>query len=155
MWADKYLRNWVPRDGVRPRSLVLVGESKTGKTAWARSLGKHCFFSSLFNLSLFDEDAQYAVFDDVDFDFFPGYKGWLGGQQEFTATDKYERKRRVVWGKPCIVCVNTQNDPRRMKNADREWLRKNCVFVDIERKLYRDDNELPLDDWEIENQNSW
>ena len=43
-------------------------------------------------------DAQYAIFDDMQggFDFFHGYKFWLGGQKEFTVTDKYKGKNNQV-----------------------------------------------------------
>ena len=57
------------------------------------------------------EDAQYAVFDDIQggFQFFPAYKGWLGAQQTFTVTDKYRGKTTINWGRPSIWLMN--DDP--------------------------------------------
>lgn len=75
------------------------------------------------------EDADYAVFDDMQggLEFFHAYKFWLGAQKEFTVTDKYRRKKRVTWGKPCIYLAN--QDPREDKGVDVAWLEGNCIFV--------------------------
>lgn len=114
--------------------MVLIGATRLGKTEWARSLGPHCYFGGLFNLDEFRDDVLYAVFDDVDIDFFPHYKQWFGCQQEFTATDKYRAKRSVKWGKPIIWCSN--DDPREGKGIDRAWMNANCVFVQVHAPLF-------------------
>ena len=66
------------------------------------------YWHSYFNINDFDENADYAVFDDIagGFQFFPNYKGWLGAQKTFTVTDKYRAKKRIDWGKPCIMLMN-------------------------------------------------
>lgn len=81
------------------------------------------------------EDADYAVFDDIigDFEFFRNYKAWLGGQYEFTLSDKYRGKRKFTWGKPVIMCMN--NDPRMCSHVDLEWLEGNCNIVYINEPL--------------------
>lgn len=78
------------------------------------------------------EDAAYAVFDDLigGFEFFRNYKAWLGGQSEFTLSDKYKRKVRFMWGKPCIMLMN--EDPTWSAHVDLEWLRGNCDIVYID-----------------------
>lgn len=120
-----------------PRGLVLFGASRLGKTVWARSLGTHAYFGGLFNLEDLDEDtSKYAIFDDISggFEFFPGYKSWLGGQFTFTVTDKYKHKKTIKWGKPSIWLCN--DDPRHMhyatgKRPDFEWMESNVDFVNV------------------------
>ncbi|UJO02123.1 Rep [Molossus molossus associated gemykibivirus 4] len=133
-WVRGNLEGHVP--GRRGKSLVLIGESRLGKTAWARSLGDHNYFGGLFCLDDFEEDKKYAVFDDMQggLEFFHGYKFWLGHQAQFYATDKYRGKKLITWGKPAIWCSNT--DPRADKGADADWLDANCQFVFIDSKLY-------------------
>ncbi|KAG0634272.1 hypothetical protein HOY80DRAFT_1099626 [Tuber brumale] len=121
--------------GVRPLSLVLYGPTRTGKTAWARSLGSHLYFSGMFNLSLYREMYRYVVFDDVEFSRMDIFKCWFGAQEEFTATDKYCKKTQVKHGRPMIGCFN--RDPRDYSWADREWMEGNCIFVYIGENLYR------------------
>lgn len=75
-----------------------------------------------------DNECDYAIFDDMagNFDFFHNYKGWLGGQAEFTLTDKYRGKRKFMWGRPTIMCMN--DDPLTCAKVDREWLMENCII---------------------------
>jgi hypothetical protein len=128
-WMEKYIKS--PYTG-RPQSLVLIGDSKWGKTIWARSLGRHAYFPGLFMLEGFNPDVEYAVFDDLvnGLNTIPDYKHWLGGQFEFIVGDKYMRKRRIKWGKPAIYIAN--KDPRQVcQGIDTDWLETNCVFVTL------------------------
>ena len=113
----------------RKKSLVLWGPTRMGKTLLARCFGKHSYFGGLFNLDQYDKTAEYAVFDDLHggMEFFHSYKQWLGGQKEFTSTDKYRKKQNIKFGKFSVYCSNT--DPRDEKGADRDWLEGNCKFV--------------------------
>lgn len=76
----------------------------------------------------FRDNADYAVFDDLQggLEYFHAYKFWLGAQKEFNVTDKYRKKKRIQWGKPCIYLSN--QDPRADKGVDVDWLEGNCVF---------------------------
>lgn len=83
------------------------------------------------------DDIAYAVFDDLygGFKGFPEYKAFLGGQKTVIATDKYRKKVRFNWGKPCIyIC---QEDPRLTegKHVDLQWLEGNCKFIEIKNKI--------------------
>ncbi|AIF34808.2 replication-associated protein [Sewage-associated circular DNA virus-2] len=120
----------------RPKSLVLIGPSRTGKTTWARSLGRHVYWNSLVNLDVWSPLADYIIFDDVDIDFLPGYKCWLGAQKEFTVTDKYKKKRKIMWGKPCIWLCIDDKDPLLSSKVYRDWISMNCVFVTVINKMY-------------------
>lgn len=136
MWMNFYFRGW---DGYsRPKSLILVGGSRTGKTTWARSLGHHMYFNSMLNLDDWDESAEYIILDDFSTDFtkfLPTWKCFFGGQKEFTLTDKYRGKRTVHWGKPMIWLAN--EDPLKTLNVEQlDFINKNCVLVTLVNKLY-------------------
>jgi len=131
-WAEENLDGF--RMGRRGRSLILIGPSRLGKTVWARSLREnHVHHEQLFNLDEHKEDCDYAIFDDIDIKYFPTYKGWLGHQKHFTATDKYKGKKTINWGKPAIWCNN--DDPRSKEGVDADWIDANCDVVYINTPL--------------------
>lgn len=112
-----------------------------GKTAWARSLGRHSYFSEKFNVNKYDVDCEYSVFDDINIHYLPSYKGWLGSQEEFDVNVKYGRDRTIIYGKPTIWLTNI--DPRAERpgrhgdiSVDVDWLNGNCEFVFVNAPLY-------------------
>jgi hypothetical protein len=122
----------------RPPSLILFGGSKLGKTDFARSLGKFCFFRGTFNqrtlVSMGVENIEYIIWDDVSWKDKAlrddAYKNWMGGQDNFTISDKYSKKLDITWGKPCIFLSN--KDPMAgLPHEDQCWLRANCTIVDL------------------------
>lgn len=129
--------------GKRVKSLVLYGPSQTGKTTWARSLGKHVYVLGLVSGKICSEapDVEYAVFDDIrgGIKFFPAYKEWLGCQAVVTVKELYKEPRQLPWGKPTIWCSNV--DPRlEMLQVDIDWMEENVTFIEITRKIVRFDN---------------
>lgn len=125
---------------VRPKSLVLFGPTRTGKTVWARSLGRHLYFCGLYSYKEANkaDEAQYAVFDDIQggIKFFPSFKNWLGGQEEFQIKGLYRDPEIIKWGKPSVWISNT--DPRHdMSLADVEWMEGNCTFVEVRHPMFR------------------
>lgn len=92
------------------------------------------------------ENVDYAIFDDISggFDFFPSYKQWLGGQFQFTVTDKFKHKRTVKWGKPTIWICN--QDPRlALYKAGHEpdfgWMEENCLFYELRDFIFHASTE--------------
>lgn len=90
--------------------------------------------------------VDYAVFDDMQggFNYFPSYKQWLGGQFQFTCTDKYKHKARVLWGKPTIWVCN--RDPRLEVykagcEPDFSWMEENCIFYEMEDTIFHANTE--------------
>lgn len=134
-WVENYLHG----DCERPLSLILIGESRTGKTEWARSLGRHMYFNGYFNLDLWDDEAEYAIFDDFDVDgkkleeYFRSWKCWFGAQKEFNITDKYKRKMNVKWGKPIIYISNNEID---CSSKTLDYIRKNSIRVNVYNNFY-------------------
>lgn len=136
--TDWYNSNLANSEVHRPKSLVLIGASRTGKTEWARSLGSHCYFGAEWNLDSYFAQADYFVFDDVPWERFKfNWKSWLGCQRDFTVTDKYKSKRRVSGGKPTIFLCNRDNDPALfLSQSEKEWYFENVCIVVINNKLY-------------------
>lgn len=117
----------------------MYGDTRLGKTVWARSLGSHLYFCGLYSYKEASQadTAEYAVFDDLQggIKFFHGFKNWLGAQQEFQIKGLYRDPEMIKWGKPSIWCANT--DPRHdMEDSDIRWLEGNCLFVQIETPLF-------------------
>lgn len=125
-------------------SLVLYGETRTGKTLWARSLGAH-----IYNVGLVSgtecmkvADVKYAVFDDMrgGMKFFPSFKEWLGAQPWVSVKCLYREPKLMKWGKPSIWISN--DDPRHsMEISDVSWLEKNAVFIEINSPIFHANTE--------------
>ena len=134
-WVDRYLKN----DCERPLSLILIGATRTGKTEWARSLGRHMYFNGYFNLDIWDNDAEYAIFDDFDKEgkkleeYFPQWKCWFGAQKEFTVTDKYRKKMSVKWGKPIIFISNNEIE---CNSKTLDYIKKNTIRINVYNDFY-------------------
>jgi hypothetical protein len=120
----------------RPKSLILWGRTRTGKTCWARSLGRHVHHANTVNMERHTDDIEYAVFDDLGGGLRGlDYKSWLGGQHHFNITDKYMKKKSVTWGKPSIYIAN--EDPFvTERGVDLDWLSENTICVHIDRPMY-------------------
>lgn len=85
----------------------------------------------MINLKTFNEDVEYAIFDDFKTWDSLQYKQWMGNEREFEATDKYTRKIHVNWGKPIIIIANHTPHFDEM-----DWVRENAVFYEVKEKLY-------------------
>lgn len=121
---------------------MLYGNTRTGKTLWARSLGTH-----LYNVGLVSgaecmkgecDDVKYAIFDDIrgGMKFFPAFKEWLGGQMWVTVKLLYRDPKLMKWGKPSIWISN--EDPRlEMSPGDVSWLEGNCHFIEVTEAIFR------------------
>ena len=128
-WVSDELRS--PRPG-RRKSLVLVSPSGYGKTEWARSLGRHHFYSGMVSFKDWFNSPQleYVVFDDINWsNIEPFYKQWFGCQKEFFVTDKYMGKKKIILGVPLIYCVN-ECPPWN------SWLETNCSVIYLNEKLF-------------------
>jgi hypothetical protein len=124
---SEWLQSNIVSHPARPRSLVIWGDTRIGKTLWARSLGRHLYFPGFFSLDRVSEEAEYAIFDDLvdGFTGMSGYKGWIGGEMEVILTDKYRSKKHIHWGKPSIFITN--EDPSTLPGVDHNWLEGNCT----------------------------
>lgn len=127
----------------RPKTLMVVGPTRIGKTEWARSLGRHIYMCGLWDLSLWDNDAEYLIIDDISFEYWQGGRKTLwGSQKQVTLTDKFARKKTVAWGKPLIYLCNSDQDWRYLRagrSRDRllltpeeiDYYEQNSVIVEL------------------------
>ena len=123
---------------------MVYGDTRTGKTLWARSLGPH-----IYNVGLVSgeecskvHEVKYAIFDDIrgGIKFFPAFKEWLGGQMWVTVKRLYRDPKVLRWGKPSIWISN--EDPRLgMDPSDVSWLEGNCDFIEVSRPIFRANTE--------------
>lgn len=83
-------------------------------------------------------NTGYIIFDDIEWDSIKSSaKSWFGAQRDFSVSDKYRRKRRIVGGLPCIFLCN----PDAFNGDLRDfilghWGRENIHVVQINNKLY-------------------
>jgi len=86
--------------------------------------------------STFTPEAKYLVMDDIPFAFMPNKKQWWGAQIEFTATDKYHRKKQIRFGKPLIYICNPDEHPRTTPYWN-NWFEENCVEINVPDSLFQ------------------
>ncbi|XP_039144875.1 uncharacterized protein LOC120282184 [Dioscorea cayenensis subsp. rotundata] len=135
-------------DCIRPISLIVEGPSRIGKTAWARSLGKHNYICGHldFNPATYQQDVLYNVIDDVS----PAYlrlKHWkelIGCQRDWQTNCKYGKPIRIKGGIPSIILCNPGNDSSYKEYLDklentglRDWTLKNAKFEFLDNPLFQ------------------
>lgn len=129
--------DWVTTEMVKPEralALFLIGDSRLGKSHWARSLGKHIYMKDRINIDKWDDSASYIVLDDIPWDEIPNRKTWLTAQGECEITDKYRSKRTIVNYKPCIWLSN--DEPVFHSDAERNYWGKNSITIRLSAPLF-------------------
>nr|ALU33539.1 AC1 [Pepper yellow leaf curl Thailand virus] len=130
---------------LRPISIVLEGDSRTGKTMWARSLGPHNYLCGHLDLSpkVYSNAAWYNVIDDVDPHYLKHFKEFMGAQRDWQSNTKYGRPVQIKGGIPTIFLCNPgphssyKEFLEEEKNtALRNWAEKNAIFVTLQGPLY-------------------
>lgn len=117
---------------IRPKSLILRGPTRTGKSQMARSFGHHIYLQTWINWDRWDDSATYVVVDDVAWESFnkSGYKKvLLGCQTDFQVNPKCKGLRSIAGGLPCIYVSNEHF-------VLEEWDVGNCDIVDIRSPLW-------------------
>nr|AEP82979.1 C1 [Tomato interveinal chlorosis virus] len=147
-WADDYFGRDPAARPERPISIIIEGDSRTGKTMWARALGSHNYLSGHldFNSKVYSNDVQYNVIDDVA----PHYlklKHWkelIGAQRDWQSNCKYGKPVQIKGGIPCIVLCNPGEGASYKYFLDKEensalnnWTKHNAQFVFLNSPLYQ------------------
>nr|AIH07508.1 replication associated protein [Cotton leaf curl Multan virus]AIH07529.1 replication associated protein [Cotton leaf curl Multan virus]ARR96832.1 AC1 [Cotton leaf curl Multan virus]ARR96838.1 AC1 [Cotton leaf curl Multan virus]ARR96850.1 AC1 [Cotton leaf curl Multan virus] len=151
------LEEWVSENVVdaaarphRPQSIVIEGDSRTGKTMWARSLGPHNYLCGHLDLSpkVYSNDAWYNVIDDVDPHFLKHFKEFMGAQRDWQSNTKYGKPVQIKGGIPTIFLCNPGPNSSYKEFLDEEkntalknWAVKNAIFITLDRPLYSGTNQ--------------
>nr|ALS35310.1 Replication associated protein [Tomato leaf curl virus]ALS35317.1 Replication associated protein [Tomato leaf curl virus]ALS35324.1 Replication associated protein [Tomato leaf curl virus] len=135
---------------IRPISIVIVGDSRTGKTMWGRSLGPHNYLCGHLDLSpkVYNNDAWYNVIDDVDPHYLKHFKEFKGGQRDWQSNTKYGKPVQIKGGIPTIFLCNPGPNSsykeylqEEKNSALKNWALKNATFVTLEGPLYSGTNQ--------------
>ncbi|QDJ95888.1 replication-associated protein [Sida chlorotic leaf virus] len=147
-WADDYFGKDAAARPERPISIIIEGDSRTGKTMWARALGSHNYLSGHldFNPRVYSNEVEYNVIDDVS----PHYlklKHWkelIGSQRDWQSNCKYGKPVQIKGGIPSIVLCNPGEGASYKHFLDKEenaslkaWTLHNAKFVTINAPLYQ------------------
>ncbi|AAC98083.1 RepB, partial [Sugarcane streak Egypt virus - [Ben]] len=116
--------------GHRKQSLYILGPTRTGKSTWARSLGRHNYWQNNVDWSSYDEEAVYNIIDDIPFKFCPCWKQLVGCQKEYVVNPKYGKKKKVASRSiPSIILANEDEDWLTvMTPGQREYFEANAVI---------------------------
>ncbi|QRW13244.1 hypothetical protein RhiLY_12243 [Ceratobasidium sp. AG-Ba] len=114
--ADKWFAEEVrPKGpGMRHRILVIEGETGTGKTAYARSKGKHSRMCNVWNVAALSEDADIWILDDM-VSTNGKYSLKALSQYEADFTGRYQRVKTMKV-RPTVILGNSG---RQSQNAGR------------------------------------
>ncbi|ACA61024.1 replication-associated protein [Squash leaf curl China virus] len=130
---------------IRPIGIVLEGDSRTGKTAWARSLGPHNYLCGHLDLSprVYSNDSWYNVIDDVDPHYLKHFKEFMGAQRDWQSNTKYGKPVMIKGGIPTIFLCNKGPNSSYKEYLDedtnaalRQWALKNATFITLKEPLY-------------------
>ncbi|ACP41023.1 replication associated protein Rep [Cotton leaf curl Gezira virus] len=146
-WAAENVVDAAARPS-RPISIVIEGESRTGKTVWARSLGPHNYLCGHLDLSpkVFSNDAWYNVIDDVDPHYLKHFKEFMGAQKDWQSNTKY-REQSIKGSCHIFLCnqvpiLHIKEYLDEEKNAHlKSWALKNATFITISNPLYSGTNQ--------------
>nr|UFP62839.1 AC1 [African cassava mosaic virus] len=143
-WVADNVRDSAARPW-RPNSIVIEGDSRTGKTMWARSFGPHDYLVGHLGLSptVFYCDAWCDVIDDVQ-----PFKGFIGGQENWQSNKKYGKPVQIKGGIPTIFFCNPGPTSsykwfldEEKQEALKAWALKNAIFITLTEPLYSGSNQ--------------
>lgn len=122
----------------RTKCLCLIGASKLGKTAWARSLQQpHMYWKGMINIDDWNPKAKVIIFDDFDWQFLPQPKILLTQAGDGTITDRYRHKTNICVSMPAILlCNDMPTDKNGFGLSVDPYWSENMLFVTIYNKLF-------------------
>lgn len=122
------------KNGSRTKSIWLYGPSKTGKTTLARSIGRHVRLCNGWCVDEIDDDADYLIIDDIDWEKWKyQYKALLGCQTNVVFHGKYARPKVYKFNMPTIVLSNTKPS---FEKEELDWIDVNVDFFNIIKRLF-------------------
>lgn len=140
-WLDHWVESWEKGERLehRPKGLVLIGPSRTGKTTLLSTLGDFSYFKNIWNVDNWEGKAAFTIMDDMDAQdegkglSFSWYKPFFGAQDAITVTDKFKPKQDIWNGKPLIWLNNYSIDETFKSATAQDYIRRNMTIVYITR----------------------
>ena len=144
VWLDDWVRRWTLGETMeqRPKGLVLIGPSRTGKTSLISLLGDFSYFKNIWNVDNWESLAPFTVMDDMDAGdegkglSFCWYKPFFGAQDAITVTDKFKPKQDIVNGKPLVWINNYDYKETFQSKTAQDYIEKNMDIVYIDQPLF-------------------
>ena len=157
MWLDDWVRRWTLGEKLehRPKGLVLIGDSRTGKTSLMSLFGEFSYIKNVWNVDNWEGATAYTIMDDMDAGdegkglSFCWYKPFFGAQDAVTVTDKFKPKQDIYNGKPLIWINNYDITETFQSRTAQDYIDKNMIIVHLHRSLLQ-----PTNDW-IEGHNDY
>nr|AGH27831.1 AC1 protein [Tomato yellow leaf curl virus] len=138
-----------------PISIVIEGDSRTGKTMWARTLGPHNYLCGHLDLSpkVYSNDVWYNAIDDVDPHYLKHFKEFMGAQRDWQSIAQIGKPIQIKGGIPTIFLCNPAPTSSYREYLDEEknislknWALKNAIFVTLYEPLFASINQGPTQD---------
>nr|WET31357.1 replication protein [Mungbean yellow mosaic India virus]WHP53234.1 replication-associated protein [Mungbean yellow mosaic India virus] len=148
-WAERNVKDPAARPN-RPISIVIEGDSRTGKTMWARAIGPHNYLCGHLDLNdkTYSNEAWYNVIDDVDPHYLKHFKEFMGAQRDWQSNVKYGKPTKIKGGIPTIFLCNPGPKSSYKEYLDEEnnaalkqWVSKNAEFYTLKEPLFSTVNQ--------------
>nr|UFP62943.1 AC1 [African cassava mosaic virus] len=145
-WVADNVRDSAARPW-RPNSIVIEGDSRTGKTIWARSLGPHNYLCGHLDLSpkVFHKDAWYNFIYNAH-----PLKESIGGQKDWQTITKYGKPIQIKGGIPPFFLCNPGPTSSYKEFLEEEknqslkaWALKNATFIPLHEPLFSSAHQSP------------
>lgn len=144
IWLDDWVKRWHTGGKLedRPKGLIIIGDSRTGKTSLMAIIGDYSYFKNMWNSDNWEALTAYTIMDDMDATdegkglSFSWYKPFFGAQDAITVTDKFKPKEDIVNGKPLIWLNNFPIDETFQSKTAQKYIEQNMEMVVINRPLY-------------------
>nr|WNA16299.1 replication-associated protein [Wheat dwarf India virus] len=132
-WIDSNLFQVHPYCYMLNTPTYIVGPTRTGKSTWSRSLGRHNYWQNNVDFTVYDPEAAYNIIDDIPFKFCPCWKQLVAAQRDFTVNPKYGKKKLIKGGIPSIILVNSDEDwLKTMTPEQQEYFEANSIIYMME-----------------------
>lgn len=149
MWLDDWVRRYTLGEKMesRPKGLVLIGPSRTGKTTLMSLIGDFSYIKNVWNVDNWEGSTAFTIMDDMDAGdegkglSFCWYKPFFGAQDAVTVTDKFKPKRDIYNGKPLIWINNYDYTETFQSKTAQDYIKKNMEIVYINEPLFEPKSE--------------
>ncbi|XP_028067818.1 uncharacterized protein LOC114270484 [Camellia sinensis] len=141
-WVADNIRDEAQRPH-RPKSIIIEGPSRIGKTCWARSLGPHDYYSGHIDLRDHKNDAFYNIIDDVAPQYLKHWREFIGAQRDFFSNCKYAGPKKITGGIPSIILCNPGEDSSYKEYLEKHehaglkaWTYRNAELYTVNEPLF-------------------